>query len=153
MKDISPALMRAYGFLGFMTFGLGSIYFGNKIFGFGLDIWNLPFSGWGGKGMIMIVLSMVLALIGMFIGWGIGASIKIHDRVEGINPILLYGANGSFMWMFSFTVLSLVILKEGANEIMLLLGSIRLFLFMMGIGILGSLLVSLMIFLAQYFRK
>lgn len=156
MKDISSALIRSYGFLGFMLFGLGSMQFGDKIFGFDAYIWDFPFSALGGKGMTLIVLSLFLALTGLFTGWGIGAAIKIqHKNAEDIriNPLLLYGANGSFMWMFSIIILSLVIGKEGATGTLVLPDGTQLFLLVIGLGILGSLLISLMMFLSQYFRS
>lgn len=153
MNDINAALSRLYGFLGFIAFGLSSIFLGNMIFGLGINFWEFPSSG--SRIMLLIPLFLIFAFTGLFIGWGIGASIKIKNHVEDvhINPILLYGANGSFMWMFSFGVLSFVIAKEGAREIMLSPGSFLFFIFLIGICLLGSLLISLMLFIVQYFRN
>lgn len=147
MKDVSPALIRFFGFLGFMTFGLGAMEFGNKVFHIGMDLCNPLFLfRWEVKEIMLLGASLVFAFIGMFIGWGIGVNIKVRNpKVENIINILWhYGANGSVIWiLYSLSILSLAVGKEGAKEILLTFGCSKLFWGMVGIGLIGSWLISL----------
>jgi hypothetical protein len=146
MKDVSPALIRFLGFLGFMTFGLVAIEFGNKVFNIGLNLSNpLYLFRWGVKEIMLFGASLVFAFIGMFIGWGIGLNIKIRNpKVESIiNTLWHYGANGSIIWtLFSIGILSLAIGKEGVKEFLFTFGYTSFLLVMIGIGLTGSWLIS-----------
>lgn len=150
MKDVSPALIRFLGFLGFMTFGLGAIEFGNKVLRIGLDLSNpLYLFRWGVKEIMLFVVSLFFAFIGMFIGLGIGFNIKIRNpKVESIiNTLWHYGANGSTIWtLFSLGILSLAIGKEGVKEFLLTFGYTSFLSVMVGIGLAGSWLISLTVF-------
>jgi len=119
MKTVSPALMRFCGMVGFLSFGLGSFYLGNKVFDLGLSFWIISWSELGAKEIAFIVGAFVLGFLGMFIGWGIGISIKVRSETTDfvISSLWHYLANGSILWILIWIMyLTKTIGKENARE-------------------------------------
>jgi len=149
-RDVCPALFRFFGFLGFMVFGLGTMSLGIKIFHLDIDLWNFSLSTLGKKGIILTVVSFLLAFIGMIIGWGIGVGIRIRNKrvADIINTLWHYGANGSIIWVTLFSMaFTLILGKEGAKEFLLLFGPLRFFLILISISVIASWLIGIAVFL------
>ena len=123
---ISPALIRMWGWLGFMFFGLFSFHLGNKIFGLNLNFWTSSWSQFGGKEIGLVVVSFIFAIVGMVIGWGIGTSIEVKNEKTDfiISSLWHYLASGTIVWIFLWTMyLSKTIGKENIKQFTQQLGS------------------------------
>ena len=94
---VSPALIRTCGCIGFLFLGLGSLYLGKRIFDLNLNFCMLSWSNLGIRGVALIVVAFILALIGMGIGLGIGGSIEVKSEKTDfvISSLWQYVANGS----------------------------------------------------------
>ncbi len=152
MKRVSPALVRACGFLGFILFGLGAIHLGNAFFRLRLDLWNPPVSGWGAKGLALVAASFLVGLFGIVTGWAVGASIEVRSpKVDHVISIVWhYNANGCIIWMtFSVIALLLTIGREHAKEFVRSFGAFRLSAVILGTATVGSWLIALTFYLTR----
>src|SRR4051812_30709329 len=76
-RDVSPALMRVGGMIGFCLGGYGTVYGGGRLLGIDPAAWSsghLP-----GKAVILLAASFVVALIGMVVGSGVGAAVSVRS--------------------------------------------------------------------------
>jgi len=143
-RAVCPALMRTCGSIGFILFGLGSLYLGNKIFNLNLSLWTLVWSDLGPKGIGIVIVSLLLAIIGMGIGLGIGASIEVRSETTNfaISSLWHYVANGSLIWIAIWIMyLMKAVGKENAKEFAESVGTLP-WLCLFGIPIVGCLLIA-----------
>jgi hypothetical protein len=121
----SPALSRFFGWIGFMLFSLGTFFLTSKIFGLDFMVvfdgrWNL-----GVKGTIIMIVSIIVGLFGLFVGVAIGATVKVEsDKVNFIISCLWsYLANGNIIWLFCWSVcLAILVGRSNAVEFNELIG-------------------------------
>ena len=138
LKHLSIALVRIFGCSGGIILFLGSVYFGDKNFGL--------------KGMELFVVSLFSAITGFAIGAIIGSHIEIRNQnaLNILNTFGIFCMNGLFIWtLISSTIFHWAIgIKEIENWVYDF-GPFRFYLFLFGIGLFGSLLVSLMSMLGR----
>lgn len=115
-NDVSPALCRMLGFLGFM-FSLGFFILINKVFN--LEISMLGFASLGAKGWALLIVSGIVGLVFMAVGWGIGINIQIKSEYVNsfIGSIWHFLAHGTLCWVVLWGIfLSLKYGQEGGKE-------------------------------------
>lgn len=124
MRDISPALLRFFGSLGFGGISVGTYLIGNSKFHLQLEAAN-GFADFGTKGITLVIVSTILGLIGMFIGWQIAVSIPVRsDRTDYIiSTIWHYMANGFLTWVFMFSLFLTYSMGQDAKEWVKSIGS------------------------------
>ena len=153
-QGLSMPLVRFFGSLAFMIFGLGSfLILGTKYLGFSYNELMNPFHGLGGKGVGLLIMSLTIGVVGAIaVGWPIGAMIKMYnERTKQIVSLLWhYGANGSAGWAFiSFSALFLTVGQAGMEEMYLSIGTMGLSIVLLGIGMLGGWFVGFLIMLTK----
>lgn len=149
MKTPSPALMRTCGCVSFLFFGLGSLYLGNSIFDLNLNLWMLSWSDLGAKGIGLIIVVFILAIIGMVIGLMIGTSIEVESEKTDfvISSLWHYVANGFILWFIVWMMyLAKTVGRENAKEFAESIGTLP-WVCLFVIPIAGCLLIACLLLL------
>jgi len=139
-EEVSPALARFFGSLGFFVVGMGSLLLGNHVFGLGLDIFD-PFSGMGMKGILLVGGSLFLGTIGLFFGMATGASIRVRSAPTQtlISYLWHYGANGSVLWaLLSIAAMFITLGAAGLKDLYHTLGPLAITAQTIAMGIAGG---------------
>jgi hypothetical protein len=157
MKHVSPALGRALGMTFFLLFGLGSLHLGNKIFGLDIEFYKYPITELklGIGGVVLIICSIVIGLIGMLIGWGIALNTEVRSEKANytITVIWQYSANGVVLWCLMWVLcLTKILGKEGSKEFIKQIGAFSLGLYLIGVSVSGCLLIAGSLFLTGQLR-
>ncbi len=157
MKNVSFGLMRISGMLGFLVLGLGFFYKGNHWFGLNLDMSTVIMTGLGGKGLLLLLGSMLVGFIGLLIGQGIGASIPVRsDRLSfAIDTIWHYGANVCIIWgIFSLISIGISLGEEGTQALVMYFGQWKFAIIIAGVSlVLGWLIAFQMYVVAGFFVR
>jgi len=154
LKNTSFGLMRFFGGAGFLVLGLGFFYKGNQWFGLGLDLPAISLAGLGGKGILLLLGSMLVGLVGLLIGQGIGASISVKsDKVSfALDNLWHYGANSVVIWsMFSSMTISMSLGKEAAQALVVSFGPWEFALAIAGAGLIVGWTIAFQLYVVVEF--
>jgi hypothetical protein len=144
----SFALGRLCGSIGFVGTGLLVAEVGRRLLGLDQAIWDQP--QWTGPAFGVVVVSSIVALLGMAIGWGVASVIKVRDnRVDHlICAVWHFLANGGIA---AFLLWSLILVnlfgKEGSKLFVRNQGSTRSALITIGISTGACVVASLALIL------
>lgn len=116
IKAVSPALLRFFGMMGFVTFGLGTLALGSRWLNLPTDFWTA--GSLNGRAIALIAVSFILAFLGMLLGWGLAVAIPVRSERgnHAVSALWHFLANGSLVWFFLVTmVLTKVVGRENAK--------------------------------------
>jgi len=105
-KNLSPALMRLFGMIGFFGGGMLCAYILSRVVGTDQPLFETVLKDWSVCTWAIVIVSGAVGFICMIIGWGIAAQIDVpHPRIDyAISTIWHYWANYSLFWMLALPV-------------------------------------------------
>jgi hypothetical protein len=153
-RSPSPSLIRFFAGVGFSIFGIFSLKFGMKLFGFESTAWLTP--TWSSRFMLVVVGSLLMGVLGGLMCLGLAAQVDVRsDRTNYVMSVLWhYLANGTLIFIFLMgLVLSKKFDKEGARRFVLEFGPERMSLYTVAICSLGSLTVAVVLLLTRLLKE
>ncbi len=154
MQNVSISLARLLGGIGFLGAGLGALCGGNSIFRLNIDFAG-GFGNFGAKGWALSVGSVIVELIGMSIGLGITAQVKVEREETDfvIANIWHYSACGFLSWSFLMLMaLNVIFGKDEAKEFLNQYGMMQTCWELAIIGIVGSVLMAIWLMVTGVLR-
>jgi len=118
-KNLSPALMRLFGMIGFFGGGMLCAYILSRVVGTDQPLFETALKDWSVRTWAIVIVSGLVGFICMIIGWGIAAQIDVpHPRTDhAISTIWHYWANYSLFWMLALPVVLTGLLgRQGAQS-------------------------------------